>query len=513
MLRNEGGVTTVVVVGVMLLITIFAIGGFWLAQANLHGSVRSKNSNRALHVADSGVERALWYLRVMGATGTLPTTFTVTVEGQGTATVTASSAGEYGSYEIVSVGSVVTSLGETFKRAIKVKAYSINIWNMMFSGFSQSIPAGGSGINGTTSVDGAFYVRGDVPLSGGSSLNTGPIFIKQGRITFQGSADVGNETSPTVLAEDGVWDLRGQPDEITADEIPYVKGGVTFNAKELRYDPPDISLPELEELDTYRQLAHNESFNDGVGCEMESTPGVQGYPDGDEAEYKVIDSNSSTNGDTDLTIDENMASFGLVYRDASTTPVQKEFREFAWDRGEGRLYINGTVFVDGDLHLNGTHLNTHNLLNNQVYTQGVILYSGNGTLVVNGDVYLDSPLLPVPYNYDPSAGNYDTELTTSTVIGVVTNGNIYITFGGRNANPSKDKPYFSGAFFSSSRISFQRNNVSFVGSCVGGLLDFGTASNIHLFTHSGLPNFLPPSLPGRDENIVTLTGWHEIPPP
>ncbi|MCK4776866.1 MAG: hypothetical protein KAS39_00720, partial [Actinomycetia bacterium] len=151
----------------------------------------------------------------------------------------------------------------------------------------------------------------------------------------------------------------------------------------------------------------------------------------------------------------------------------------------------GTVFIDGNVTIDG-----------DTFPDDIIYYKGNGTLVVNGDLTLLNRFLPDGKILDKD-----------NVLGVVTDHDLIVDFGGSNSQPSRADADFSGAFFVGGTAKFNHNNLSFVGSIVAGLLDFTSSSNCHLFTHPQLPTFLPPNLPGADERMVSISNWHEVRPP
>jgi hypothetical protein len=479
-LTDEKGISMITVIGVMLLVTILAFGLSTLALNDLSLSLHSRDSTRALHVAEAGIQRFLWQLEKQG-NNPEPTSF-VLETSEGTATVVAESSSESGREWLWSV--VSTGKSGNAVRKIKVTIYNFSLWNLNISGLSESLPAGGNGINGTTSVSGPFYVRGTVQLSGTSKILDGPLFIKEGSLVLQShGVQVGGgpdgESTPAI--ELYIEPLGSNPQIADGKGNPIDPYNTTYDIYPALVSRrvPAIRLPELKTNAEYREIASFESTETLTVTYQEAMGGSK--PD----YYKVIDNDNADNQSYSLVINADTPSFGVT----GNPPTFEG--DFGWDASSRTLKVEGTVFVDGPVTIGDSNEE--------------ITYIGQGTIVANGPISIYGRLIPP---IDESKG-YPV-MSREYVIGFVNDYDIDIYTSGSNSNPSKEDPDLAGAFYTKKEIEFHNNNVSFVGSMIAGILNFGTAKNNHLFTHEGLPSYLPPSLPGSTEYLTMTTAWREI---
>jgi hypothetical protein len=148
------------------------------------------------------------------------------------------------------------------------------------------------------------------------------------------------------------------------------------------------------------------------------------------------------------------------------------------------LYVQGTVFVDGDLYMNTN-----------------VDYSGKGTFIVTGDIHFYDEYLP--------SGGWETYPVTNAV-GFATPNNIEFNFNmGNVPDPTYADAHLAGAWYAGTALLCD-DHLVVRGSILSNNLNFGTHSNIHLLTDPALPDNLPPSLPGGDDaRTVFITRWHE----
>jgi hypothetical protein len=424
-----------------------------------------------LHIAEAGTHRALWELGQFGRVE--ETTFTVPV-GKGNAVVVAEQ------NPTTKILWKVKSTGKLrgAQRTVVCYVFNMSIWNMnMGLGDADSIVTSSNGTQGTTSVTGPFYARGDISLSGNSAINCGPLFVKEGTLKFLNNAtSLGSEGNPVAAfiqpAIDGnaaIWDEKAQRELEPGDPGVYVDP--------MSYICPNITLPPLRQLEAYRDYAAQESEENVVAY-----PGIRNTYEPPLSGYKVLDN------DTALSVGD-VASRPMYTIGSRTGSFGTPGGEFAWDKDGRRLYVNGTVFVDGNLTI-GDSANSE------------INYYGKGTIVVNGDIYINGRLRPPTYPYTMSDEN---------VLGLVTDESIYIDITSGNSTPSQYMADLCGAFFATRKVKFLSNNVSFVGSMISGMLDFGGSNNNnHLFADGNLPNILPPNMPGGNDYITVTSSQSEI---
>lgn len=471
-IKDEQGIAMVVVVGIMLIITALAFGSMAVSESDLKLSARDQDSMQALHIAEAGLQKALWQLEEQG-NNISPKTFAVNV-GNGAAEVNAiQDPASQWYWTIESTG----TCGQAHRK-LKVTVFNFSLWNLnMGLGQNNSLASGGNGLLGTTSIDGPFYVRGNVQLTGNSSITGGPFFVKTGTLRFMDNGScLGTESSPVAAY---IEPADGNEDILDKHGDPLNPGDPQVKVSQLSNQCPDIKLPLLDALQSYWDIAANESTATTVT--IYSEVGFTSH----SGHYKVLSENSS--GPTNLPIElrheyklnNSSNSFGLT-------------EGFAWDPLNHKLYVNGTVFIDGNLTI-GDDANSD------------ITYYGRGTIVVNGTITINGKLRPP---YDATKGAY--EVDGSHVLGLVTAESITINTSGSNSR-DRNLPDVTGAFFASKEVKIAQNNTTFVGSMIAGVLNIADGTNnSHLFTHPSLPDFLPPSLPGSTKYLAMTSSWREV---
>ncbi|OFW35185.1 MAG: hypothetical protein A2074_01090 [Candidatus Aquicultor primus] len=469
--EDERGIALLTVVGVMLIVTILSFGVITIAKSDLVLSERDEEYTEALHVAEAGIQKALWQLEQLGSTME-PKTFTINV-GDGLAEVNAVQ--DVGSQWYWTIESTGTS-GQ-MKRKLKVSVFNFSLWNMnMGLGEANSMASGGNGILGTTSIDGPFYVRGNVELSGSSEITGGPFFIKTGTLRFMNNSSTLGKSAEPIAAY--IEPADGNEDILDKHGNPLEPGHPQVNVSQLSNQVPDIKIPPLDSLTAYRTRAASESEETCTAY-----PGIIATQSGDSG-YKVLDNDINLESGT-------LNSRPMYYINSTINDFGVPGGEFAWDNINKRLYINGTIFVDGNLTI-GDSANTE------------ISYYGRGTIVVNGEIFVNGKLRP-PFH----DGSYN--MDGAHVLGLVTAETIYVDISGSNSNPTRDVPDITGAFFATKKVKISTNNTSFVGSMLSGMLDFADGTNnSHLYTHEALPSFLPPSLPGSEGFLTMTASWREV---
>jgi hypothetical protein len=512
---DEHGVTTVVVVGIFLVLAILAVGVLTIAVEGLTSVVENKRYVNALGLAEAGLDRVLWNLQEQGVEDVLSEPeFTLTFNnGVANVRITTEGAGTF-QIKAISVGKVSqldASPTTYYRKAVEATLFSINIWDMNFAGGAQqSVQTGTSGITGNGTFIGPIFVRGSLPLGGNSAIYEGPVFIREGQIIVQSnSVTLGTSSDHIDYAY-----IDGDPPIVDkqGNEIPeseWENQGIYIDT--LYGNTPEIDLPTLNstKLQTYRERAESESTDNTLSGTTQTAPFVNEndviYPQVQNAfsgvgsgKYKVLDNDTSNaslgQGSFNVTIGSSTPSFGMVDVDGDGEVVDdKPYWEFAWDTTNSVLYVNGTVFVDGDLVL-GDGVNT-------------ITYMGRGTIVVNGDITLKSHLLAADF-------------PQTSAIGLVSAGNFIIQIANSFSTPSDpygSDPDLQGAFFALGDVDFSTSAqyTKTRGTIIGGRFIFENIKPI-LQVDPDLPDKLPPSLPGsptEDGYHASVTSWREIPPP
>ncbi len=449
-LRNEEGIALLTTLSIMMILTILALSMILVAQNDLALTLQSKRYSQALHVAEAGLEKALWQLKQLK---TLPENLEVE-NPLGKAYVTSKQdTQDTWLWHITSKG--VTKDGT--ERAIKVTVFYLSYWDMFFAGgTSQSLTAGGGGIVGTTSVNGPFFVRGNLQLSGGSTIRIGPLFVRDGDIILTGASSIGTAENPIDVFVTGSAPLNSP----------------NFHASSVSHAVPNIVLPDLllSDMNNHLQDAISESYLPYTNTK---------YTGAQTNYYKVVDNNLTVTtplgtGAQNLVINASTPAFGNPLTD-----------DFAWDPTTKTLTVKGTVFVDGGVTF-GSPLGV----------QFNIKYKGNGAIVANGDIHIYGKVL--------ATGSFP----DVDILGLVTPANIYIHTGSSNpSDPLLAPPDIQSVLYAKNTISTE-TNILIRGALVAGTLKF-LLPNVHLVCQPNLSSYIPKAMPGGTQYIVKSSGWKE----
>lgn len=514
MLSDESGVALLTVIGIMAVVTILAVGSFVLAQQTLHESNRIEDESRAFRAASGGLDQVLTSFSDE-ATGT-----DFPIEGtspDGSYTVELEDLGG-SEYRLTSVG--IGSDGST--ETVRQQFYYMNLWKMNFAGTGpQSLISGSGGLAGTTNIIGPFYMKGNLPIANNMSCLEGPFFVKGGNITVGSSGSLGSSSKYVKVNCDGTGDPAVPPN--------YAKGGAGgVFVTSISRSVPDITLPVLtdEMLEQYATKAQAESVDNIMGTPSNDFGANLETSNGQSSDYRImnppnnpgtwqrnmaqatpVNSNYKFIGRADGTISSKGAgstaltiggrSFGSWGSVTTTNGVSiagdghytlaNKYDDFAYDDTNNRLYISGTVFIDGPLTLNED-----------------ITYIGNGSIVANGPITINGTLRPYGTNTQGELNEW--------ALGLVTPVDMYFNAGGNNsyANKTADEirawtPDFAGAFFVQGTMHFG-NNPLVRGSVIAGKIESG-GPNMCLVTNPLLPTYLPESLPGVDRGLLMPGLW------
>ncbi|MBN1192312.1 MAG: hypothetical protein JXA36_01265 [Coriobacteriia bacterium] len=501
---SEDGIAMITVLGVMTVVTVLAIGSFVLAKQALFDADRAEDESRAFRVASAGIDSVLATFEA-GVTSYDPV-----VTPDGTATITLeSTGGDAGEYEIVSRGVGIDGSTET----VVQRFFYINLWEMNFAGTgSQSLMSGSSGMNGSSNIWGPFYIKGNLAVEANMSIMEGPLFVKGGNIvTTSAASDIGTQDKHVRLYCDGDVDLD--------------KGNVYVDGP--FFSVPTIELPGLtyDDMRAYALVAQAQSRDDKMSrlTNPDTATANREVESRGDSTYKFYGETTSTinpmgQGSTTLHLGTAGAgSFGswgsvittgqvipaggqtLLYDGATYNGVYDDFAY--WDNpsftplhgGEhwDLLYISGTVFVDGPLVIDDH-----------------VMYIGNGTIVANGPVTLTGALRPYSYSEDSVVVNKVGE-DNKWALGIVTPSSITMHASGSNNGfePIRDQAFdYAGAYYTDGTIYITHPGTSLRGSVLSNKMDFADP-NTDLVTNPLLPTYLPDSLPGGGEGIITLGLW------
>ncbi|MHB8762624.1 MAG: pilus assembly PilX family protein [Coriobacteriia bacterium] len=484
---DDSGVAMVTVIGIMVVVSVLAIGAFTLARQSLHEAARTSDETRAFRAAAAGLDIAL---------ATFNPDTLHSIEGttsEGSYKVSVSSAGNEGEFKLVSDG--VGKDGG--KERLIQRFYYFNLWKMNFAGIGpQSLITGTSGLNGSSHILGPFYMKGNLEIDSNMSVREGPLFVKGGNITVSGSGQLGESLAPIRVYCDR--DVGGKESNI--------------HIASRSVSVPDINLPKLtyEQMLAWSTAAQQESGDGRMGTATGASPDTRlenlekvSQP----TTYKYFGAGSGiaamgqgthalTLGHTTFGAWGSINTTGAVIsspRAPYTASDVNRYDDFAyWNgytTGWDLMFINGTVFVDGPLTIADN-----------------VLYIGNGTIVANGDIRIDGLLRP--FGADNTVGEQN-----RWALGLVTPKNLTITAtsGNSNSNTSAEVlraalPDLAGAFYADGVVAVTGNNMHIRGSILAGRMDMGR-NNTKLVTNPLLPEYLPQALPGAQRGLLIPGNW------
>lgn len=528
---DDSGIALITVLGVMLVITVLAVGAFTLSSQVLHESVRLENESEAFRAASSGLERVLSSFSVAKAEAMMSTGPLVDHTPDGTYTVTAEDLGG-NQWRLTSVGVDSNGAMET----VRQEFYFLDLWKMNFSGSAMSAQSSNSAFNGHSSIVGPLYAQGDLQVGQNMVLLEGPLFLNKGQLSVEhdnGNPNyyIGTEDSPLSVYANG-----GSP--VVPANKTGTRGGIYINGP--GSSVPDIELPKItdDQLREYATTAVSQSMDNIMGdtdrsnLEAEVVGGVanpatyttmqppntatwsrERAQTGGTGWYKAIGGDgfvpanvaigSGTLGATPFTIGGR--SFGAWGSINTTDGISVAAGpagsggypsgvtdDFAYDDVNNVLYVWGTVYIDGPLRVAED-----------------VTYIGNGTLIANGDITLDGSFRPYGTNAQGENNKWAVGLVTPGAINFDKKGGGTVPQGTKELlNIRNFTPDYAGAFFCGGAATVQGGNLV-RGSILAGVLavsDTG-GTNIALVTNPLLPTYLPESLPGLGVGILTPGLW------
>lgn len=485
--ERDDGFALMIVLGALVLITVATMAGFWLAQDALHDSVRIQYENKAFQVASTGLDRQLQVFRTASMVNGVYSANGTTSDGA--YQVLGKATGNVYEYQMTSTG-VSGNASET----VTQRFFFLSLWDMNVGAGPAEVLGGGSGFNGNASVSGPLYSRGWIDWESNATYEGGPMMIRDGALNVTGSGTIGLVKPIYLYATEGLVGNKAASNVYLTDN-------------QVHSSVPDIRLPWVDSdyLAKAWELSKSESVDNLMGSvnrtivnQEAEYEGAPSYPSsavkalGASDYYKYVGPAGGPSGvgqgTTSLTIGDY--SFGrwpggpLVGGSSAYTASSGTHDDFAFDLSTGTLYLEGTVFVDGPVTFN------HN----------VRRYVGNGTLVANGDVLINtdttrgSKLCPTdPVTYAPRNPSPD------NCLGIVTPGDV--TLGG----PSIDG-YFIGAVFCNGTFGLYGTSTIFSGSALTGNI-YGDSPNVHLYQNPLISRCLPESMPGASGGVVFPGTW------
>lgn len=471
--RDEGGFALATVLGAIALISVIALGGFFIAENTLSESVRVSDENRAYQASSSGLEQELSvFTRENLVLGQSPSGYAYgvrqTINGTDWFIVTVKDSSDdptlgADEFEMISTGGSKTS-----QEVVTVRFQSFNLWDMNIAGAENSQMGSGAGFQGNGRIIGKVYVNGDFDWSGNGSLEAGPVFVRSGTFNKQSTgSNVGFSAEPVPTYFDN------PPTGTTTNMFTDMKG----SAPKLQ-----VPWPTAADMDNWRQWAINDADANkmgrgGVWVPADNPAGASRHPSsGSDIQYTVFNGDLSLGG-----ID--FGKPGEVARDSGGATDEELSGDVIAVQGN-TLYVNGVVYIDGTLELNAP----------------IDRYRGKGLLVARDGIVINTRLVPDDYymgigDRSPGDNILMPATNTSDCLGLATLGNV----------TQNVADWVAGAVFASGKYTATPTAAKFRGSIIANGIDFNQP-NVWLVTQPGLSANLPQGMP-KLNNLNAKSDW------
>jgi hypothetical protein len=483
-----------IVLGAVVLMVIVATMAFWITSQTLFDTQMADQHDVAFQAASSGINIVFTDLRSQLAArpATLTRSGSITASAAVYTAVATLNAAQT-SYDCTSTGTSRDGTVETVHATFAITAQSGSSlpWGnnvFYFGGYT------GGTIVGNGTMSGPFYVTfptggGTYSLDFGSSAGGfigGPVVVENGNLTIKGTppAPIEIYTNGTVTLtgnaanNPGMFLNRGWD---PSKRIPVTQiNASSFEAASLAKATAqssdnvigDTATPNYEALPagspgTYSALATNPPNNRPANWLRSKAPGA-GQP------YKVINGN--------LTINSSTASFGSWSGDGHYPTTNGVHDDFAYDAVNHILYIEGTVYVAGNVTISQA-----------------ITYVGNGALICTGVATLSGNVIPIAPNGADGTPDPDAR-------------HLFCLFSTGTLNVSAN---VTGAFYCTGQVTVTSNNCTLKGSFIAET-GLGSINNgVQIIAVPLIGTYINPGMPvwgssGSSSLALTIASWNRL---
>jgi Tfp pilus assembly protein PilX len=428
--RQEEGIALILSLIVMGVLTITTAAVVTATTSNEHAFGRDRQANRALNIAEAGLNAGLAAVKALPATATTLTPAAGTVD-DGSWSYTAERTDDatdpnlfywtVTSTGISPDGRVTRIVRKTVSETIThhsttttttTPASAAYNYGFFLGDPSSDCTTSGSGntFSGNFTISASFYVAGSLCISqqntnirepNPASPPTLKVYVgNKFKTGGNNSSPIGTSTAPINLSTvvNGCLDKNGngvscsrQGDPTKNSNQPGYGSGVyaaTYSSTQLLIPKPTVDTSWYTNAKPGPVTGCNDSPTDSTQ--------VSTYPSGyTAAQFKsaLFDNNSSMNnslGSIDPTTMFGTSSWDCRYYDSSGNLVGR----LAWAYGApGSLSITGTIWIDGNLSFTATNAIVHG--RGTIYATGTVSFSGQ------------AKLCEVPSTGSACLGNYD----------------------------------------------------------------------------------------------------------
>jgi len=479
---DDSGIALAIVMSVIALMVLLATGAFFVASQTLVDTQLATRHDAAFQAASSGVVVAFTGLRSQVASGTTPpptwvTTGSVAASYAAVATYNTAT----NSYECTSTGTAPGGITEVVVATFAIVPPSSQPLpfgnNVFYFGGADTGSTNGDGL-----ITGPFFILYPAPvppasfptytLNGSMQMNGGPIYVQNGNFKSNKPA-----ATTTLVYTNGT--VNGNSD-VGIDHSGFIRYPLEATAA-LTVSRVDLSTY----LPTSLANATAQSSDNILGNTTTTVQEVN--PVGDPSTYPLSrrGPNVAASGPYKV-VSSSVASVGLTIPSAASFGLYPgtAHDDFAYDKPNNTLYVEGTVFVWGTLQINQN-----------------IKYVGNGTIVCSGNIVITADVLPSTIGSQPDA----THLLCLFSAGQVTLS--------RNSGVN-----FTGAIYAKGPVSLPSNNLTLRGSLLaeGGLINTQNSlvitalPLIGAYISPGMPDLVNTSSGSGGTNGLRMTAWRRL---
>ncbi len=355
---GERGLALPLALGVMVALSVVGTTLTYYSVANLHSTSHSGNGQRAFALAEAGLNNAVSILSKPGNDPTNPSLLpssgspaTQTVEG-GTVKYWGSYDSSGGIWTVTGQGTMRNSGGTkpvTRKVSQQYSVTSSPSWKYIYV----DNPGGCLSLTSNVQITQPLFDRGSLCMSSSAAITSGasPVTVA-GTIDTSSSATVGTSAAHlAVLHVGGGCRFGGSGAYVT----PCTATQHVYADAQDTYIDPTIRKAPIDTTGWYANAAPGPSHN----CTTGSFPG--GF-------------------DNDSTLNRSLSSVRLLTAssyDCTVTDSGQTVGRIAWTPGSpGTLTIQGTIFFDGNLVLDGSAKSVY-VGRAAIYASGTITFSGS----------------------------------------------------------------------------------------------------------------------------------------
>lgn len=550
--RSRRGSAIAVSMTVLVVTLVTGAGVLSLSMQSMRRGRLDALRARALSLAEAGAEKAIHYLRTTAPNGSVngtwrTTGYTETVANQGDYTlVVQNGTGENaGKVVITSAGTArdgaVLSMRRAVRVALKLEEEDISVWNnVIFGGVGQS----GRSINGNVAIRGNVHLLGDgetfTDVDSDGRWDAGETYNDA---NSNGHWDLGETFADTD--GDGRFDLREPFDDVNGNgtrdpaltvtdlssevsgdanignnydgmpsdlrnvlpalpNTPYMGESVqTLGAKlRVKHGRVDISgsatigepqatggSPAVQE--TMNGVFVNDGFggNAGVSHVNSDNGTAQKYNLGNMVTFPALTDPTIQGGVSYPSYMTYLQTVGLNIIGPLTITPGTAYGPVSDLRGNsfqvdaaGNISIQGIVYVNGDIRLARSS------------GSKTLQYSGRGTLVSTGNIYVSTDLTPNSPTFP-----------TNNAMGMIARRRIELATQGGDSQLS-----MAGAFYAQEQVVSQKQN-EIAGSFVASY--FSMQNVPHMYQVPALSRNLPPGMPGSGVIVIKtirVDSWREV---